>query len=144
MASNSISIAGKITKVSEPDAQRLGVFITLCDEIVASAPILADGTFRISLSRAAATAKSAYAITLAIAPATAGKHLDQLPNIPKVTLKRTDLEKAEKEFRVADISISDAILKIWWQWCRWYCVSGTVFGPDGCAAPGAEVTVFTR
>ena len=143
MASNMISITGKITKVNEADAQRLGAFILLCNEVLATAPVLADGTYRLNLSRAAALAKSSYAVTLAIAPASAAKHLEHFPNLPKVALKRTDLEKADKEFRTPEISISQEVLKVWWLWCRWYCVSGTVLGQDGCAAPGAEVTVYS-
>ena len=143
MASNLISISGKISKVSAADAQRLGAFIILCNRILATAPILADGTFRINLPRTSAAEESPYALTLAIAPASAGKHLDHLPNVPKVTLKRAELEKADAEFRAPEISISDSVLKIWWLWCRWYCVSGTVSGSDGCAAPGAQVTVYT-
>ncbi len=143
MASSMISIAGKITKTSQADAQRLSVFITLCGDILSTAPILADGSFRIKLSRAAAAAQSPFALTLGVAPASAGKHLDHLPNVPRVTLQRADLEKAKEDFRVSDISISEEVLKTWWRWCPWYCVSGTVTGPDGCAAPGAEVTVYS-
>ena len=48
MASNMISITGKITKVNEADAQRLGAFILLCNEVLATAPVLADGTYRLN------------------------------------------------------------------------------------------------
>lgn len=143
MPSNMISISGKVTKVSEQDAQRLGAFVLLCNQIIASGPVLADGTYRISVSRAAALAKSSYAPTLAIAPASAGKHIEHFPSLPRVVLKRADIDKADKEFRAPDISVSEAVLKIWGLWCRWFCVSGTVSGPNGCAAPGAEVTVYT-
>jgi len=70
-------------------------------------------------------------------------HLEHLPNIPKIALKRQELEKAEKEYRIAAISISSEVLKLWWTWCRWYCVSGTVVGPDGCPVPAADVTVYS-
>jgi hypothetical protein len=143
MASGIINIVGKVTKVSEVDAKRLSAFIILCERVLASVPIQADGTFRIALSRADALAQSSYAITLAVGPSSAGNHLEHLPSVPKVTLKRADLEKAEKEFRATEISIADDVLKLWWRWCYWYCVSGRVLGPDGCAAPGAEVTVYS-
>jgi len=143
MASSMVSITGTVAHVSQTDAQRLSVFITLCGKVLSTGPILADGSFHVKLSRAAAAAQSAYALTLAVAPTSAGKHLDHMPNVPQVTLKRAELEKAKEDFRVSEISISAEVLKIWWNWCRWYCVSGTVTGPDGCAAPGAQVTVYS-
>jgi hypothetical protein len=143
MASTSITILGEVTNVAAPDAQRLAAFVLRCNKVLTSVAIGADGTFRLPLARAAITAKSAYGLTLAVAPATAGGHLEHLPNVPKVAMKRQDLERAEKEYHVAPISISADVLKLWWTWCRWYCVSGTVVGPDGCAVPGAEVTAYT-
>ncbi len=143
MASTSIVITGKVANVAESDAQRLAAFVARCNHIIISAPILADGTFRLALSRATVKEENAYGLTLAIAPATAGAHLDHLPNVSRIALKRHDLEKAEKEYHVPAISISAEVLKLWWTWCRWYCLTGTVVGPDGCPVPGADVTVYS-
>jgi hypothetical protein len=143
MSSASISFKGKLADVAAADAQRLAVFVLRCKQVIASTPILANGTFHLSLPRATATAESAYGLTLAVAPATAGAHLEHLPNVPTIALKRKDLEKTEKEFHVPAISISAEVIKLWWTWCRWYCVSGTLVGPDGCPVPGADVTVYS-
>ncbi len=143
MASTAINIIGNVANVAEADAQRLAAFVLRCNQIIISTPILADGSFRLTLSRATVRSESAYGLTLAVAPATAGTHLEHLPSIPKVALKRQELEKVEKEYRVPAISISSEILKLWWTWCRWYCVSGTVVGPDGCPVPAADVTVYS-
>jgi hypothetical protein len=143
MASPSIVIKGKISKIAESDAQRLNAFILRCYRIIVSVPIQADGTFRLSLPRTTIQEESAYGFTLAVAPATASAHLDHLPNVPMIALKRQDLEKTESEYQAPAISLSAEVLKLWWTWCRWYCVSGTLVGPDGCAVPGAEVTVYS-
>src|SRR5580698_992931 len=143
MASTTISITGEVTNVAESDAQRLAAFVLRCNHVIISAPVLADGTFRLNLSRAIVTAESPYGLTLAIAPATAGAHLDHLPNVPKVALKRKDLDKAEQEYQAPAIAVSADVLKLWWTWCRWFCVSGTVVGPNGCPVPGADVTVYS-
>jgi hypothetical protein len=143
VASTSIFIIGEVTKVAEQDAQRLAVFVHRCNQVIASTPLQSNGTYRLPLARAAVSAESAYGLTLTVAPATASAHFDHLPNLPSVPLKRADLEKAEKEFRAPAISISADVLKLWWTWCRWFCVSGTVVGPNGCVVPGAEVTVYS-
>jgi len=144
MATNTITITGKLSNVAAADAERLAIYILNCNRILAQGPVLADGSYRVNLSRAAAAAPSAYAIQLAVAPAASADHLQHLPDVQKVALSRKDLTAAEKEFRVpSEVTVSDTVLKLWWNWCRQYCVSGTVTGPDGCAAPGANVTVYS-
>lgn len=144
MHANTITVTGKLSKLAESDAQRLAVYILLCNDVVAKALVQADGSYRLNLSRAVVSAKSAYALSLAVAPTGAGDHIEHLPKVPRLTLSRKELEKAEREYRVPSaIEVSQDVLRIWWLWCRWYCVSGTVTGPDGCVAPGAEVTVYT-
>jgi hypothetical protein len=143
MSSKTINVIGKVGDVKEEDAQRLAAYIVRCGEILGKGQVQADGSYRLNLSRAAVSLKSAYGLSLAVAPAGASAHLDHLPNVPKIALNREHLEKADKEFRAPEISVAEEALKIWWLWCRWYCVSGRVTGPGNCAAPGAEVTVYT-
>jgi hypothetical protein len=139
-----ITVTGKVSKLKESDGKRLAVYILRCNDILAQGLVQADESYRINLSRAAVSAKSAYGLSLSVAPAGAREHVAHLPNVPKIALDRGHLEKAEKEYRISkDIELSEAVLNIWWEWCRWYCVSGTVAGPDGCPAPGAEVTVYS-
>jgi hypothetical protein len=143
MASTAITIKGNVANISQPDAQRLAAFVLRCNHIIVSAALQADGSFRLSLPRATVQEQSAYGLTLVVAPATAGSHLDHLPSVSRIALSRKDLEKSEKEYQVAALTIPAEVLKLWWTWCRWYCVSGTVVGPDGCAVPGADVTVYS-
>ena len=75
----------------------------------------------------------------------AGDHLEHVPNVQRMPINRAELEKSEKDFAVPAerLVISDAILKIWWGWCRQYCVSGVLIGPNGCPVPAADVTVYS-
>jgi hypothetical protein len=72
-----------------------------------------------------------------------GDHVTHLPNVQRLSIKRAELERAEGELRVPteNLKITQEVLELWWTWCRWYCVSGNVIGPNGCAVPGAQVTV---
>ncbi len=144
MSSRIITVTGKLSNLAEQDAQRLAVYVLRCNDVLAKGPVQADGSYRLNLARAAVSAKSAYGLELAVGPSGAADHLQRLPNVPKIALSRKDLENAENSFQVREsIEIAETVLKAWWLWCRWYCVSGTVTGPDGCAAPGAQVTVYT-
>ena len=143
MSANNINLSGKIA-IKATDAQRLSVYVTRGKETLASAPVQANGSYRLNLSRQAASAPSAYGLNLAVAPTSLGSHLDHIADVPQISLHRETLLKAEKDFRVEEeIKVSDAVLTRFWGWCAPYCVSGTVVGPDGCPAPGAEVTVYS-
>ena len=144
MSSKTITVTGKLANLAEADARRLAVYILRCNDVLAKGLVQADGSYRLNLARAAVSAQSAYGLELAVGPSGAADHLQRLSNVPKIALSRKELEKAENSFQIREsIEISEAVLKIWWLWCRWYCVSGTVNGPDGCEAPGAQVTVYT-
>ena len=143
MPLNTISVLGKVTKLEAADAQRLEAIIVICGQILARGPVQADGSYRINLARASASAKSNYALTLAIAPASSSEHAEHLSEAVQVPLDRKQLIQAEREYRLPDISISEEALKKLLLLCPFYCVSGTVVGPDQCAAPGAQVTVYT-
>src|SRR6266851_716126 len=145
MHSTSIVLFGTLPKLKEADAKRLAAYILRGREVLAKGPVQADGGFQINLTRAAASAKNVYGLSLAIAPASLGDHLDHMTNVPQVPINREHLEKAEKEYRLPaeKLQISDAVLKLWWSWCSPYCVSGTFIGPNGCPVPAADVTVYT-
>jgi hypothetical protein len=143
MPSRNIILSGQLANVAATDASRLSVYVLLCNQIIAQGSVLADGTYRLNLARAAINVKSGYGLSLAVAPSAAGDHLQHLSGIPRVALSRETLEKAEGEYRVHQkLEIPPAVLKNWWIFCRWYCVSGTVVGGN-CPAPGAHVTVYT-
>jgi hypothetical protein len=145
MPSRTIALHGTVPKLKEADAKRLAAYVQQGGKVLAKSPLQGDGSFRVNLARAAASAKSTFALTLAIAPAGLAEQLQQLPNLSQVTLNREQLEKAEKEYRVPTekLQISEAVISIWWRWCRQYCISGTVIGPHGCPVPGAAVTVYS-
>ena len=143
MSPNAVTVTGQVTKLAESDAERLAAFILRCGRVITHVPLRADGSFRADIPRAEIESDSAYGLSVAIAPASAAAHLDHLPNVPSQALKREELRKSKAELKVPAFKISDEVLKIWWLWCRWYCVSGTLIGPDGCAVPGADVTVYT-
>src|SRR6266496_2363506 len=145
MASRTTSLSGKIPKLKDSDAKRLAAYLLRGNDVVAQAPLQGDGSFRITLPRTALASKSAYALRVAIAPAGAGDHLEHVPNVQQVPINRAELEKSEKDFvvPVERLAISDAILKIWWRWCRQYCITGVVIGPNGCPVPAADVTVYS-
>ncbi len=145
MESKFILLHGKLPKVKPDDAKRLAVYIARGNQVLAQSQIQDDGSFRVRLSRQAMTARSIYPIDAVFGPGTMSKHLEHVPGLQRVRLSKGHLEKAENEFAVPvnDVVFNEEILKIWWRWCEWYCVSGTVVGPDGCSAPGAEVTVYT-
>ncbi|WDD90349.1 hypothetical protein Bsp3421_000177 (plasmid) [Burkholderia sp. FERM BP-3421] len=143
MSTTSVTLSGKVINLSKSDAERLSAFVVRCGILVANAPLRADGTFRLDVSRKEIESDSAYGLTAIIAPTAAAAHLDHLSNIPTHALKREELKSSQGEMRLPEFRIADETLKIWWLWCRWYCVSGTVVGPDGCAVPGTDVTVYT-
>ncbi|MGF6696976.1 hypothetical protein OKW38_001588 [Paraburkholderia sp. MM5496-R1] len=143
MSSTAVTVTGQVAKLSESDAERLAAYVLRCGVIIITSPLRSDGSFSVAVPRAEIDSDSPYGLSVAIAPASAGAHLSHLPSVPTQALNRQALKESKGEIRVAEFAISDEILKVWWLWCRWYCVSGTVIGPDGCAVPGADVTVYT-
>lgn len=143
MPSNTVSILGKVTKLEAADAQRLEAYVVICGRVLARGPVQTDGSYRINLARSLASAKSAYALSLSIAPASDSETVQHLSDAVSVPLDRKAVLAAEREYRVSDVAISEETLKKLLQLCPFYCVSGTVVGPDQCAAPGAQVTVYT-
>src|SRR5262249_43895590 len=144
MAGRSVPLIGSIEKVGPADAARLAAYVVRGHQVLAQAPIQATGAFHVNLSRAAVEAKSPYGLSLVIAPAGAGDHLEHVADAPRIALDRHALAKADNDYRLSQkIAISDASLKTWWKFCIQYCVSGTLVGPNGCVVPGADVTVYT-
>jgi len=143
MLQQTMTILGKITEVPKADAQRLEALVVICDQVLARGPVQADGSYRLNLSRAAASEKSAFGLALVVAPAGAGEHIEHLTDLVRVPLKTEDVLKAERNYHVADIAVSEETLKKLLRLCPPYCISGRFVGPDQCAAPGAQVTVYT-
>ena len=138
-------VRGTLPKLKAEDAQRLAVYLVRGDEVLARAAVAKDGTFQIPVGRDLVAGKGGSQLQAVVAPAAMGDRLDTTRNLQRVPLDAALLQRAEHDFVVPTdkIDLSDAVLKLWWLWCRNYCVTGVVVGPDHCPVPGAQVTVST-
>lgn len=144
MANRMIALVGSVKVSEKDDANRLAAYVVRGNDVLAKGAVASDGTFRVSVARSAVEARAAFGLNLIVAPASAGDHLDHLTDAPRIALDAAALAKSDKDFRITDqLAISDAILKKWWLWCRPYCITGTLVGPNGCPVPAASVTVYT-
>ena len=143
MTSKTIILTGKLQKLAPEDLGRLSVYVVRGNEVLAEGRPDKDGTVHINLVRSAALQESRYGVEVAVGPAGMSNHLGDLPKIQRHPLN--DIEKAEREYQLPlkHIELGPEILKLWWLWCEWYCVSGTLVGPTGCPVPAAEVTVYS-
>jgi len=145
MATKKVSLVGTLPKIKPDDAARLAVYIVRGSGILAQGDIAPDGGFRVDVSREAASSDSNYGLEAVIGPAGMSRHLSQVPQLIRQPLNQAELAKADTSLKLSTdkLAIGPDILNIWWRWCRLYCVSGTVIGPNGCPVPGARVTVNT-
>jgi hypothetical protein len=136
-------IRGTLPKLKPEDASRLAVYLVRGDEVLARAPVAKDGTFQVPVSRDTVAGKAQ--IQAVVAPAAMGNRLDPSRNLQRVPLDAHLLQGAEHDFVVPTdkIDLSENVLRLWWLWCRNYCLTGTVVGPDHCPVPGAQVTAST-
>ena len=113
--------------------------------MLAQTSVPEDDSFSLALSRHVALAAGGQSLQVVMGPAGMDKHLDHLPHLHRLPIKRAHLEKTETEYRIPTEGLkpSEEVLKLWWTWCRWYCVSGNMVGPDGCRVPGAQVTAYS-
>jgi hypothetical protein len=143
MPSTVITFTGTLAKINPDYLRCIYIYLVRGPEVLAETSVQEDGSFKLALSRNVALAAGGPGLHAVVGPAGMGKHLAHLPNLQPLPIKRADLEKSEAEFRISTegLKLSEAILNTWWTWCRWYCVSGNIVGPDGCPVPGAQVTV---
>lgn len=144
MPSQIINLVGKLAGIKQDDAQRIAVYLVRGNEILAHTNVQDDGSVHIRLPRQVLEQTSAYGLEVIVGPAGAAENLQQIPNLQRLPLDSEQLRKAESEFHLHldKVELNEEILKIWWFWCRWYCISGVVVGPDGCPVPFADVTVY--
>jgi hypothetical protein len=144
-SSEVISFTGKLTEIKPEYLRCIFVYLVRGPEVLAQGNVQEDGSFNVNVSRHAAIAPSPYGLQAVLGPAGMGKHLGHLPNLHRLPIKRADLKKAEREFQlhVEGLALSEEVLKLWWIWCRWYCVSGNVVSSGGCPVPGAQVTAYS-
>jgi hypothetical protein len=140
-----VSVVGSLPQVSVEDRKRLSVFLLRGGQVVGRADPDGKGKFCLSV-RVGADADPASALEVAIAPRalTAATIPNEL-KAPRLSIETAQLEKAERELVVAadKLVLNEEIFRIWWLWCRNYCLSGRVVDDRGCPVPGAVVTVLT-
>jgi hypothetical protein len=142
-SSSTLTIRGAVPKLKAEDAVRIAAYLVRGDEVLVKAPLDEKGHFRVEAERALLAGRTGAQFQVVIGPAAMGRFLDPSRNLPRVPLDPAEIERAKREFVVPTdkFQITEATLKLWWVWCRNYCVSGVVVGPDGCPVPGAQVTV---
>jgi hypothetical protein len=138
----SIPITGEVGGISETDAARLSVVAVVGNTVLATAQLRPDGRYRLNVPAEAARAESAFALQVAVLPGTAAAAPDRVADAPRVTISPADLA-GDEAIAAPDLAVDPALIDRWAIFWREWCVSGTVLGPDGCPAPGADVTVYT-
>jgi hypothetical protein len=139
---DTVTVSGVLPKLKPEDAKRIGVFLVRGKEVLAQAGLDDKGAFRIPIYRQPLESKSAYPVEAVVGPLAMGKNFDSSKKLPTMAVDATKIDaKNELALSAANLDLSDEILRPWWLWCRSYCVSGTVVGPNGCPVPGAQVTV---
>jgi len=144
MATRNVALVGRLPQIKPEDASRLAVYIVRGSDILAKNDLGPEGTFRVDVSRDLAKDESNLPLEAVIGPAGMSGHLSQVPQLQRVPVNLDELAKADSlQLATEKLVLSEAVFQIWWRWCRQYCVSGTVIGPNGCPVPGAQVTVNT-
>jgi hypothetical protein len=137
-----IRFTGTLDGINPDYLRCISVYLVRGPEILAQTAVQEDGGFALTISRQVALA-TGQSLNAVVGPAGMGTHVAHLPNVQRLPIKRADVEKADGEFRISTkgLQLTEEVLKIWWTWCTWYCVSGNIVGPGGCPVPGAQVTV---
>ncbi|HEX7643392.1 MAG TPA: carboxypeptidase-like regulatory domain-containing protein [Burkholderiaceae bacterium] len=139
---DTVTVSGVLPKLKPEDARRIGVFLVRGKEVLAHSALDDKGTFRIPVYRQTLEMKSAYPVEAVVGPLAMGKNFDSARKLPIMAVDASKIDaRKELVLSAANLDLSDEILRPWWIWCRNYCVSGTVVGPNGCPVPGAQVTV---
>lgn len=143
MPSNTIRFIGTLEGINLEYLRCIYIYLVRGSEVLAQTSVQEGGRFTLPVARQVAAAGDGLSVV--VGPSGMGDHIAHLPNVQRIPLKAADVAKAEAEYRVptSSLKITDEILRIWWTWCRWYCVSGNIVGPNGCPVPGAQVTVYS-
>lgn len=144
MPSKNVILTGSLPNINADDAERLAVYVVRGKEILASSTLHEKGSFRLSLSREAASAAGNQALEAVVGPAGLTGSLPDSPILQRMRLNRADIAKSEKEVSISkEIRLDESALAQLLRWCRKYCITGTVIGQNGCPVPGATVTVYS-
>lgn len=114
MTSPTIKFRGTLPKI-EPDYLRcIYIYLVRGPQVLARSNISLDGSFSLALSRRDALAEGPT-LQAVLGPAGMEKHLEHLPNLQRVSLKTSQIEKSETELRIPTegLKISEEVLKLW-------------------------------
>jgi hypothetical protein len=138
----SLTIQGTLPKIKPEDAAKLAIYLVSGNEILARASADKDRKFSFTINRHAIAVRSA-GVEIVVGPAGMNDVTDRTHKLQRVVIDANTLQQSKDQLQVSlnAIDLSDEILRLWWLWCRDYCVSGVVLGPNGCPAPGAQVTI---
>lgn len=142
MPGNYIPITGAVSGISETDAARLSAVAVVANTVLATAQLRPDGSYRLNVPAAAGRAQSAFALQVAVVPSTAATAPGRVADAPRVTISPARLS-GDDPIEAPGLTVDRALIEGWLIFWREWCVSGTVVGPDGCPAPGADVTAYT-
>jgi hypothetical protein len=144
MPSKPVILTGSLPNIKPEDATRLAVYLVRGKTILASSSLQEKGSFRLAASRDAIAAEGNQALEAVVGPAGLTGTLPDSPVLQRSRLNRAEIARSEKEISISkNIALNESALVQLLRWCRRYCVSGTVVGQDGCAVPGATVTVYS-
>ncbi len=133
-----IPVSGRLSRLNADNRRRAAVYLTRGALILSEAPLNSGGAFRFHLAAHLADSADVFAI---VGPkgmdarSLAGR--DDLPRLALSTGRRGDGGEILIDFE----DIDDALIDLWWIWCRDYTVSGTLDTAAGCPI-GATVTVY--
>jgi hypothetical protein len=110
--------------------------------VLATAPLATDGSYRISLPPGAAHASAPGALQLALLPSIAAAYPGRVSNAPRASLGCGVMAEGAA-LEGPPLTVDPRLMDEWAVFWREWQVSGTLTGPDGDPAPGAEVTAYT-
>jgi len=139
-----VTLSGKLPPAAREAAKRISAYLVSGNELLSETGVQPDGS--IQFHAAGSLLEGKENLRAVIGPSGLSGHAladrSDLPSVP-VDRKKLDKEKHLLELPLSKIELNKEVIEAWWLWCREYCISGTVVGPDGCVVPGAQVTVYS-
>ena len=107
-----IPVLGSISGVSARNAARLSVVAMRANTVLALAPVEADGTYCLTLPRAADHPDSPWALELAVLPSNTVGHPDRVPGLRRATIACDSLREASA-VEAPELVLDDTMLAAW-------------------------------
>ena len=110
--SASIPVLGSISGVSPRNAARLSVVALRANVVLALAPLDSDGSYCLTLPRAADHPDSPYPLEVAVLPSGGVARPDSVPGMPRAIIDREALRDAAA-VEAPDLALNEAIIGSW-------------------------------